>query len=179
MVGRVRRVWAAAQAVRRLGRPGKWRFTRYLAVLAVGAGVGALPAAASTRSVAPAPMYRLSAAGHALYEYEALIREVLGTGPLSLCGGGPTCHSGYLYRGYLSPMAIYQTYTFVFATTGRSTFHLMPPGVRLAPGSFGNYPIPVTLNGRIVACNAEATQFLIAYGDAAGDGNMGCLAPGL
>ena len=177
VIARVAHLRTAVRVPRHSGLHGKWQAGRYLAVLTVGTVVGALPAAASTRSVAPAPVYRLSAAGHALYEYEALIHEVLGNGPLSLCDQGPTCHEGYLYRGYLSPMAVYQSYTFVFATTGRSTLHLMPPGMRLAPGSFGNYPVPVTLNGRVVACNARATQFLIAYGDTAGDGNMGCLAP--
>lgn len=155
------------------------RTARYIAVLVIGAGIGALPAAASARPEAvPTAAYRLTAGGYALYEYEALIHQELGYGPLSLCDEGPTCHVGYIYRGDGVSMSLDQIYTFVFATTGQSRFHLMPMGMRFAPGSFGNNPTPVTLNGRVVACNTQATQFLITYGDAAGDANLACLAPG-
>jgi hypothetical protein len=119
----------------------------------------------------------VSAGGQVLYEYEALLNETYGAG-LVECSGSAGCHMGWFYSKMTGPLSEFSTYSFVFSGFGKSAFHLMPVGVTLAPGSFGNYPVPVTVNGRVVACNPAATEFLVTNGAAVGNGNYSCLKPG-
>ncbi len=60
---------------------------------------------------------------------------------------------------------------FTFKNARRSAFHL---SARRRLISFGNYPIPIKVRGRFVACNRTETKFLITYGSAAGLG-LACL----
>jgi len=56
-----------------------------------------------------------------------------------------------------------------------SAFHLSTrrPGPNI---SFGNYPTPVLIKGRLVACDSKESTSLIEYRDAA-DFTLGCLPP--
>lgn len=147
-----------------------------LLVAAVSAllGIGLdLNASATTHS--PAVERSVSPAGEALYEYEALIHQMFGNS-VSVCSGSGGCHSGWFYKGALSPLADYGTFTYAFSDFGQSTFHVMPATFTV-PSGFGNYPVPMKINGRFVACSPSAKTFLISFGDAVGDGNLACLTP--
>lgn len=153
------------------------RITRMvMSALAFG-GIVLLACATSASAGAPGVSVErsVSIAGAALYEYEALLHSTFGS-PISVCTGSGGCHEGWFYRGARSPMSEYSRFTFVFAKFGTPSFHLMAAGFNVAKG-FGDYSVAVKINGRLVACNSSATQFLISNGDALGDGNLGCLAP--
>jgi hypothetical protein len=131
----------------------------------------------------PKPRQVVSPAGQLLFEYEELIRALFGSNVLYCQGMEPAaasaCRVGWFYPeskvngGVLS----YQLFTFAFSGLGVSPLHLMPPWFKLAPGSLGNYPVPVTINGRYVGCNGAGTVFLINFGDVDGAGGLDCLAP--
>lgn len=132
-------------------------------------------AAASPAIGGSGRVQRVSTAGEVLYEYEALVHQIFGSS-ISVCTGGGGCHQGWFYRGDLAPLSEYSPFTYVFSGFTSSTFHLMPAGFAVA-GGFGNYPDPIKVNGRLVACDRAEKTFLISYGDAVGDGNLACLAP--
>ena len=144
--------------------------------------IAAVPAQAS-----PAPVHIVAApGGQDLYEFEALIYQRFGpivTQCLSAQGHPEqspqpgTCRPGWFYRGYQAGAINYARFMYAFTGFGPSTFHLMPAGFGFAGDSFGNWPTPVTVNGRLVACNPDSTAFLISFGDAMGAGNWDCMQP--
>jgi hypothetical protein len=71
-----------------------------------------------------------------------------------------------------APLAYWGIYFFTFKNARRSAFHL---STRRTLISFGNYPIPIKVRGRFVACNRAETKFLITYGSAVGLG-LACLS---
>jgi hypothetical protein len=70
---------------------------------------------------------------------------------------------GRVASGACSPLAVYSPYVYVFAHAQQSAFHISS---KKKVGGFGNYPAPVLIRGRPIACNARETQFLIRYLDA-------------
>jgi hypothetical protein len=70
-----------------------------------------------------------------------------------------------------APLAYWNIYFFTFKDARRSTFHL---SARRSVGGFGNYPLPIKVKGRFVACDRTETRFLITYGSAVGLG-LACL----
>jgi hypothetical protein len=152
----------------------RWILTACSTIVLVLAGFAVQAEASTLRHAAPTQR-GVSAAGEALYEYESLVHQMFGNS-ISVCTGSGGCHQGWFYKGELSPLAEYSTFTFAFTGFGRSTFHLMPAGYVVRNG-FGNYPVPVRINGRLVACSPASNTFLISFGDAYGDGNLACLPP--
>jgi hypothetical protein len=73
-----------------------------------------------------------------------------------------------------SPLSTYDPYRYTFSDPTASAFHLSQQNYK--KWSFGNYPEPVLINGKIVACNAEETTFLIRYADASSF-TLACVAP--
>jgi hypothetical protein len=61
----------------------------------------------------------------------------------------------------------------VFAEARGSAFHVSAKRV----GGFGNYPVPVLIRGRPIACDMREIRFVIEYRDAASF-TLGCLGPG-
>ncbi len=137
---------------------------------------------------APAPEHTVTTpGGQDLYEFESLIYHQFGpvvTQCLSAQGHPDqspqpgVCQPDWFYRGYRSPAIDYSQFMYAFTDFGPSTFHLMPSGFGFSGGTFGNWPSPVTLNGRLVACNHASTYFLVSFGDVMGAGNWDCLNPG-
>lgn len=72
-----------------------------------------------------------------------------------------------------TPLATYEPYLYEFSKAHHSAFHLV---VRLPKGSFGNYPQPVRINGRYVACGPRDRSYLMEFSDAA-TFTVTCLAP--
>jgi hypothetical protein len=75
---------------------------------------------------------------------------------------------------HCSPLSVYDPYSYTFADPTDSAFHLSTQSYK--QWSFGNYPEPVLINGRIVACNSEESTFLIRYADASSF-TLACMAP--
>jgi len=72
------------------------------------------------------------------------------------------------------PLATYDPYSYTFANPTDSAFHLSARNYQ--KWSFGNYPEPVLINGRIVACDPQERTFLIRYADASSF-TLACMAP--
>ena len=72
-----------------------------------------------------------------------------------------------------TPLATYRPYPYQFADARHSAFHLVR---HLPKGSFGNYPQPVQINGRFIACNRRDQTYLMEFSDAA-TFTVACLAP--
>jgi hypothetical protein len=110
-----------------------------------------------TRTVGPPP--GLTKHGRLLWQFEALLHDTFGNH--QVCASGrwgqkftsdePLCH------------VLYAKYRHVFANAHNSAFHISS---RRAVG-FGNYPQPVLIRGRNIACNARETTFLVKQVDAA------------
>ena len=72
------------------------------------------------------------------------------------------------------PHSKWNAYVYTFAGAHGST--LVLSSRTFAPGAFGNYPIPIRINGHYVACDKRQSTFLVNLG-----GNTGfallCLKP--
>lgn len=151
------------------------RIALFLAAGLISVATCGVAVTASATSRSSGVQRGVSASGEVLYEYEALVHQTFGNS-ISVCSGSGGCHQGWLYKGALYPLSEYSTFTYAFNGFGPSTFHLMPAGFTV-PTGFGNYPVPVKINGRFVACESSAKTFLISFADAVGDGNLACLRP--
>ena len=60
------------------------------------------------------------------------------------------------------PGAELTVFPFFLVNFGPSAFHLMPQGFEQPPGLGGSGLAPVTVNGRMVACNPAGTEFLLS-----------------
>jgi hypothetical protein len=65
--------------------------------------------------------------------------------------------------GKCTPLATFAPYRYVFAGARRSRFHVTSKRAL----DFGNYPQPVLIRGRNIACDRHEHRFLVAYVDAA------------
>ncbi len=136
------------------------------AVVAAGAialGGGAL-AGAATQTPA------LNRPGKVEWNFEALLYQTFHTRDVSERGSS----QNFSCPGYCSPSFEYNTYVGIFANATRSAYHLSTK--RFPAGAFGNYPVPVEIKGRLVACDNAEHTFLVAYAGTA-NFSLGCLAP--
>jgi hypothetical protein len=133
---------------------------------------------------------RITSDGDLLWNLEGLLRTTFGTSQPSssdLTDTGPTnpadppadSRTGpYLNFNCAgldcAPPATYSPYRYTFSDPSQSTFHLSEQNY--VGWSFGNYPVPVLIKGKIVACNRSETKFLIRYADASSF-TLGCTAP--
>jgi hypothetical protein len=132
----------------------------------------------------------ITSTGRLLWNLEALLRATFGSSqPFSsdTTDSGPTNPSNppadSTTGNYIdfncaglncSPLAVYDPYWYTFADPTDSSFHVSH--VNYKQWSFGNYPEPVLINGRIVACDTNESTFLIRYADAASF-TLACIAP--
>ena len=114
------------------------------------------------------PPRGLSSAGLARWNFEALLHDSFGNH--MVCEKRDTLN---FFANDCTPLAEWQPYFFEFSGARHSAYHLSKK--HLPPGYFGNYPDPIKVEGRVVACNRSETRFLIAYSDAAGI-SLACLA---
>jgi hypothetical protein len=128
--------------------------------------------------------------GRLLWNLEALLRTTFGasqpwssdltaTGPTNPSNPPPNSKTGpyvdFNCSGNdCSPFSTYSPYRYTFADPTDSTFHLSQQNYK--GWSFGNYPEPVLIQGRIVACNSQESSFLIRYADASSF-TLACMAP--
>ncbi len=137
---------------------------RFFAVL-VGT---ALLASASPALAGPPP--GLSTDGRALWNFEALLHDTFGS--RDVCTKGASLNL-IAPANQCSPLATYEPYLYQFAGARHSAFHLV---TRLPKASFGNYPQPVRINGRFIACGPRARSYLMEFSDAA-TFTVACIAP--
>jgi hypothetical protein len=113
----------------------------------------------------------LSTFGSVRWNFEALLRQEFGNRPVCVIGsepGTPFRFTGFPVNVGCSPLSTYEPYFYVFATSGKSAFHLTNVRYRTGQEVAGNYPVPVLVRGRLIACNREDTRVLIEYSDSAG-----------
>jgi hypothetical protein len=107
----------------------------------------------------------LTSKGRALSEFEALLHDQFGDLPVPAhyrqgCWWNFTaCRTG------CAPLSYWSIYFFTFTNARNSTFYLSGRGAR---PNLGNYPMPIKVKGRYVACDRSGSRFLITYGSAAG-----------
>ena len=112
----------------------------------------------------------LSSAGLARWNFEALLRDAFGD--RMVCAKGNTLD---FFASGCTPLAGWEPYFYEFIDARHSAYHLSKR--HFEAGVFGNYPVPVEIDGHLIACNRSETSFLISYGDAVGL-SLGCVAPG-
>jgi len=135
----------------------------FAAVLCVALGAFARPSLA-------APPPGLSNNGRALWNFEALLHDTFGS--RSVCRKGGSLNF-IAPTNDCSPLATYEPYLFQFAAARHSAFHLV---ARLPKASFGNYPQPIRINGRFIACDRHDARYLMEFSDAATFA-VACIAP--
>ena len=106
------------------------------------------------------PPSGLSKRGRVLWQFEALLHDTFGNG--NVCASGRRGSLNFT-GGACSPLAVYSPYFYAFAQARHSALHVSKTKT---VGGFGNYPQPVLIRGRPIACNARETQFLIVLPDA-------------
>ena len=111
------------------------------------------------------PPVGLSTNGRLLWQFEALLRDVFGKrAPYASSASYDTnfaCAGNNCY-----PHAKWDPYVYTFANARGSTFRLRSRTFRA--GAFGNYPLPLRINGLYIACNAASTTFLTTVRGVAG-----------
>lgn len=128
----------------------------------------ALLASASPALAGPPP--GLSTYGRALWNFEALLHDTFGS--RYVCTKGASLNF-IAPANECSPLATYEPYLYEFAGARHSGFHLV---VRLPKASFGNYPQPVRISGRFIACGPHARSYLMEFSDAS-TFTVACIAP--
>jgi hypothetical protein len=116
------------------------------------------------------PSPGLSTYGRALWNFEALLHDTFGR--RYVCTKGASLNF-IAPTNQCSPLATYEPYLYQFANARHSGFHLVS---RLPKASFGNYPQPVRVNGRFIACGSNDRRFLMECSDAS-TFTVACIAP--
>ena len=142
------------------------------------------------RTTPAATSVPITADGGLLWNLEALLRTTFGdnqpssadntnSGPTNPAAP-PTNSTTGNYVNFncagdsCSPLSIYHPYWYTFANPTESAFHLSAQNYQ--HWSFGNYPEPILIKGKIVACNAQQSTFLIRYADASSF-TLACMTP--
>ena len=141
-----------------------------VAVSAVVSVAGPAPAPASSTG-SPAG---LTKAGWTLWQFEALLHDTFPHASKISAHFHRTDWWNFACPGACAPLAYWQPYSFTFSGARHSRFHL---SAKRGRPLFGNYPIPIKIKGRLVACDRRERNFLITYGDAVGL-SLACLRPG-
>ncbi|HEX6680908.1 MAG TPA: hypothetical protein VF063_09705, partial [Gaiellaceae bacterium] len=130
------------------------RLGSFLAVLAT-----AVICSVQAASAQPPP--GLTQSGRALWEFEALLHDTFGRLPVSgHYARGVAWNFAACGRNACSPLSYWNPYSFTFTSARRSTFHL---SARRSLPSFGNYPLPIKIKRRYVACDRRERKFLVTY----------------
>jgi hypothetical protein len=135
---------------------------------AVALAASSAAVACSAQPALAQPPAGLTPSGRTLWQFEALLHDTFGGLPVS----------GHYDQGLdwnfaacgqigCAPFAYWGIYFFTFRTARHSTFHLSR---RRSLPNVGNYPVPVKVAGRFVACNRAETRFLFNFESAAGFG---------
>jgi hypothetical protein len=122
-----------------------------------------------TGSVVP-----LSSAGATEWNFEALLRQTFGSGPICSLSTKPGTPLNFPKNDQdCTPLAKYSPWIFDFTDLGRSTFHVMTKKYT-QKGWIAN-AAPVLIGGKLVACNKSGTQVLMGFSDEPSDA-IGCAA---
>ena len=123
-------------------------------------GLVAVLAIWSSGDAAPArngPPVGLTRHGRLLWNLEARLHQTFDGRGVSV-----SRPENFSCTGECAPLSTYRLYRFTFARAIGSSFHVSKRTFG-DNGEFGNYPVPVLVRGRAVACDARETRFLISY----------------
>jgi hypothetical protein len=138
--------------------------------------VGALGAALSLM-IAPPPLASgsppsmtpanartgLTTAGQLLWNFESLLKSRYGTAEPWTSASN---RSDFVCFGQdCGPLSSEDPYFYTFSNLGKSDLKLVKVNVNKMV--FGDYPVPITVNGYAVACSGPKPQFLVRFSDAA------------
>jgi hypothetical protein len=126
----------------------------------------------STPSAFAQPPAGLTHSGRTVWEFEALLHDTFDRLP----GLSALSPRRVLEPRRLSPrLRAARVLGHLLLHVQERTAVGIPSSTRRTLVSFGNYPIPIKVRGRFVACNQAETKFLITYGSAVGLG-LACLS---
>jgi hypothetical protein len=161
----------ASSCEKTIGRPGlgvlvaparpSWRSTASTSVRPhayVGLLLAALLAGCGARTVVETVTANTTRSGGTLWQFEALLHDTFGNRPV--CASGRWRQN--FTAGHCTPLATFAPYGYVFAGAHRSRFHVTSTRAR----DFGNYPQPVLIRGRNIACDPRERTFLVEYVEA-------------
>jgi len=133
---------------------------------------------AANASTQVGPPAGLTASGRVLWNFKALLHETFGPGYQGCLQYLSRYVLSFTRGSYCATHDDAETmyYSFAFAHASRSPYHLVD---RTFPaGAFGNYPVPIRVDGDYVACDSAGRTFLISYGDVLGlSANLACITP--
>jgi hypothetical protein len=119
------------------------------------------------------PPTGLTGSGRLLWNLEALFDQTFGSvGP---CIWNRDPRSNWSFTDSCGSLASFDLYFPVFAHPYGTRFHLA--ALYRRPLAFGNYPVPVLVQGRLVACDRSRKRFLIDF-ESAQSLALGCLEHG-
>ena len=128
-------------------------------------GVVAVVTGLAGASPSASPPAGLSANGRLIWQFEALLHDVFGNRqPYAASASYDTnfaCAGNNCF-----PHAKWDPYAYTFANARGSSFRLRSRA--FSAGAFGNYPVPLRVNGLYIACNAAASTFLTTVRGVAG-----------
>jgi hypothetical protein len=117
--------------------------------------LAAVTFAGGAQSTSSGPPRGLTSNGRLQWEFEALLHDVFGNRHPYATG---TNNSDFSCAGTCVPHVKWSAYVFTFANAHGSSFSLKSR--TFGPVAFGNYPIPIRINGRYIACEKSASTFL-------------------
>ncbi len=121
----------------------------------------ATSSSASVRDLSSVPK-GLTHQGILLWNLEGLLKQSFGRE--SICTWYRDPRSRWNFNDVCAPLSDFQLYRYVFAHPHESVLHLTSTYHRFR--TFGNYPGPVLVRGRLIACDNHDRLFLVAYADA-------------
>lgn len=149
------------------------RVRRLLVVLAlVGLAIAPLDATASLRA-RYGPPSGLTVSGRLRWQFEALLHDVFGSRPVY--ASSKSHDTNFACAGNACvPHATWDPYAFEFESSRGSSFRLRSRN--FPAGAFGNYPMPLRLNGLYIACDPNGKTYLVLIGGATGF-PLACVTP--
>ena len=142
-----------------------------VAVPGIVLGVSVASGAQATRQFAmPAG---LTKGGQLLWNFESLLRSTYGAGTTPWTSTFNT--SDFVCAGEsCGPLSKEDPYFYTFSDLGKSDLTLVKAKVQSM--NFGNYPVPIVVDGYAVACNTREHLFLVRFSDAA-NFSLSCAPP--
>jgi len=129
------------------------------------------PAHSAAPRTGPPP--GLSSHGRLLWNFEALLWKQFGSGGVEgICNWYRDPRTPWNFVNECTPLSDFSTYRYVFAQPHGSAFHLASSYRHYL--IFGNYPVPVLIRGRLIACDVHERRFLIDF-ESGQSLQLGCL----
>ena len=115
----------------------------------------------TTTASAPTPN-PVTASGTLLQEFDAFLRQSFQH--RAVCSHRVGDDQDFVSGG-CAPLSVYSPYFYTFGRGSSGTLTRVPE--KFSSGAFGNYGVPMTVEGQAIACDPDRHRFLIRFADAA------------